>query len=158
MDSGVSLWLDRAETEILAARSLKKPSEDDAAKKDFGIPAIATFYSGVISHAYYAIFYSARAALLSKKREISSPNIHKNAFHAFKKIFVDTGILDKHLLEVYEDVMISASDLLQIMKKEKSKRGDFTYQTLPQANKQPAEESLNNAILFVSRMKSLITC
>lgn len=74
MDSRVNLWLDRAETEILAARSLKKFSEDDSAKKEFELPTKATFYSRVISHAYYAIFYSARAALLIKQKEIFSPN------------------------------------------------------------------------------------
>jgi hypothetical protein len=39
-----------------------------------------------------------------------------------------------------------------VFKDEKWKRGNFTYNTIPQANKGPAEESLKNAKLFVSNI------
>ena len=39
---------------------------------------------------------------------------------------------------------------------EKKKRGNFTYKTLPQANKEPAEDSTKNANLFVSSIISFL--
>jgi hypothetical protein len=41
------------------------------------------------------------------------------------------------------------------LKTEKDKRTNFSYETIPQANKQPAEDSLNNAIFFISHIKAL---
>jgi len=156
MDSEVKLLLDRADNELLAARTLKKLSEDDKLKIDLTIPSKTTFYSSVISHSYYSIFYSARASLLSVGIKIPAPSVHKKAYNEFKKAFVDNGKLDKHLLEVYETMLIRAEDLLQIMKDEKSKRGRFTYKTYPQANKDPAEDSINNAFLFFSSISKIL--
>ena len=45
-------------------------------------------------------------------------------------------------------MMIKAEDLLEIFKTEKKKRGDFTYNTIAQANVSPANESVKNAKLF----------
>ncbi len=156
MDSEVKLLLDRADNELLVARTLKKLSEDDKLKTDLTIPSKATFYSSVISHSYYAIFYAARASLLSVGIKISAPSVHKKAYDEFKKAFVDSGKLDKHLLEVYETMLIRAEDLLQIMKDEKSKRGKFTYKTYPQANKDPAEDSIKNAFLFFNSISKIL--
>ncbi len=157
MDSEVRLLLDRADNELLAAMSLKKISEQDTLKNNLSIPTPTTFYSSVISHSYYSIFYSARAALLSVGIKISAPFIHNKAYEKFKKAFVDSGKLDKHILEAYETVLTRAEDLLQIMKDEKSKRGRFTYKTFPQANKDPADDSISNATLFVSHIKNMLT-
>ena len=156
MDSEVKLLLDRADNELLAAKVLKSISEEDALKDNLTVPAKTTFYSSVISHSYYSIFYSARAALLSRGIKISAPFIHNKAYDKFKNVFVDSGKLDKYILEAYEKMLIRAEDLLQIMKDEKSKRGKFTYKTFPQANKDPAEDSINNATLFVSHIKNML--
>ncbi|MDD5651108.1 MAG: hypothetical protein PHF86_11945 [Candidatus Nanoarchaeia archaeon] len=156
MDSEVRLLLDRADNELITAKALKRISEEIDLKNNLSIPERTTFYSAVISHAYYSIFYSAKAALLSKGIKISAPFIHNKAYDKFKKTFVDSGKLDIHILEVYETALVRAEDLLQIMKDEKIKRGKFTYKTLPQANKDPAEESINNATLFVSHIKNML--
>ena len=156
MDSEVKILLDRADNELLAAKALKSVSEEDALKNNLAVPTKTTFYSSVISHSYYSIFYSAMAALLSVGIKISAPFIHNKAYDKFKKTFVDSGKLDKHILEAYEKMLIRAEDLLQIMKDEKSKRGKFTYKTFPQANKYPAEDSINNATLFVSHIKNML--
>ena len=49
-----------------------------------------------------------------------------------------------------------AEALLDILKTERVKRTNFTYETIPQANKEPAEDSLNNALLFISHIKEFI--
>jgi len=45
---------------------------------------------------------------------------------------------------------------LGIFKEEKWKRGHYTYKTIPQANKGPAEESIENAKTFLSNIIMLI--
>jgi len=156
MDSMVEIFLERANNELLAAESLKKLSEETGAKEDFHISSATTFYSSVISHSYYAIFYAAKAILLIKGIKTSSPDIHKKTYDEFKQVFVDTGILDVKLLDIYKKMVIRADDLLEIFRGEKSKRGNFTYNTIPQANKEPAEDSLKNAKLFVSNVTKVI--
>ena len=156
MDSLVEIFLRRADNEIMAAKALKKLSEETSAKQDFELPSDITFYSSVISHAYYSIFYSAKAILLTKGIKTSSPEIHKRTFDEFKKKFVETGILDVKLLKIYKKIAVRADELLEIFKDEKWKRGHFTYATIPQTNKEPAEDSLKNATYFFSNIKEVV--
>jgi uncharacterized protein (UPF0332 family) len=156
MDSMVEIFLERADNEIFAAASLKKLSEDDGSKQDFDLPADITFYSSVISHSYYAIFYAAKAVLLAKGVRTSSPDVHKKTLEAFQKDLVDTGILDVKLLEIYKKAVVRADALLEMFRDERWKRGNFTYNTIPQANKDPAEESLSNSKIFVSNIKKVV--
>lgn len=156
MDSLVEIFLKRAGNEILAAESLKKLSEENEAKEEFSLPQDTTFYSSVISHSYYAIFYAAKAILLTKNIKTASPEIHKRTYEEFKKNFVDNGVLDVQFLEIYHKMVVRADDLLDIFRDEKRKRGDFTYQTIPQANKQYADDSIKNAKMFVSNISNVI--
>ena len=156
MDSRVNLWRNRANNELTMAQVLKRIIEEPTLKKEFQIPASSTFYNGVINHAYYSIFYSARAALLLEKIEVVAPDIHTKAYNRFKNVFVDTGKLNKHLFKYYTSTFVKASDLLQIMEEEKKKRGDFTYTTIPEANQLPAEESITNALQFISHIRTFI--
>ena len=157
MDSVVEIFIKRANNEILVAESLKKLSEDLKYKQEFNISQDSTFYSSVISHSYYAIFYTAKAILLTKNIKTSSPNIHKKTYDLFYETFVKTGILDKRLLQIYTDIVVKADDLLEIFKDEKWKRGNFTYQIIAQANKGPAEDSLVNAKFFIAHISKIIS-
>jgi len=156
MDLQINLFIERADTELLLAEKIKILCEEDNTRTMLQIPKQKTFYSAVISHAYYSIFYSAKAILLTKNIKTTSPDIHKKTFDEFKKQFVDTGILDVKLLEIYKKMVIRADKLLEIFKDEKWKRGNFTYHTIPQANKEPAEDSINNAKLFFSNILKVI--
>ena len=53
-------------------------------------------------------------------------------------------------------MIVRADELLQIFKDEKWKRGHFTYQTIPQANKEPAEQSIQNAVTYIKNMKLIV--
>jgi len=156
MDSMVELFLERADNELLAAESLKRLSEEAKSKEEFQLPSRTTFYSAVISHSYYAIFYAAKAILMKKNIKTYSPEIHKKTFEEFKNAFVETGILDARLLEIYRKMVVRADELLGIFKDEKWKRGNFTYNTIPQANREPAEDSLKNGKFFVSNIMKVI--
>ncbi len=156
MDSKVKLLLDRADNELLAARSLQKLSDGEKLKTDLLLPPETTFYSSVINHSYYSIFYSAKAYLLHKNIKLSSEQgQHQQVYFKFKQL-VQKGILQRELLEIYEDIKLKAEKLLDILYEEKEKRKIFTYQTIPQANKSPAEDSLKNASFFISHIKSFI--
>ena len=156
MDSKIKIYIERAENEFRLARALFKLSEIEKIKLELGANFDDTFYSAVIAHSYYAIFYSAKAILLSKGIDTKSPNIHKKTYDSFENYFVRTGILDKKLLEIYQDIVIKADDLLEIFKDEKWKRGNFTYKTMPQANIGPAEESIDNTLKFLSNIKGVL--
>src|SRR3989338_2417311 len=99
MDSMVEIYLNRASNEILAAESLNRLSENQKDKKNFELASNITFYSSVISHSYYSIFYSAKAILLTTGIKTEAPNVHKATLDKFKEKFVDNGILDVKLLE-----------------------------------------------------------
>jgi len=53
-------------------------------------------------------------------------------------------------------MIVRAEELLGIFSKEKAKRGEFTYQKLPQANKEPAKESLDNASFFFKNINKIV--
>ena len=63
MDSLVEIFLNRAENELLVAERLFQLSIDAESKKFMKIPENFTFYSSVISHSYYAVFYSAKSSI-----------------------------------------------------------------------------------------------
>ncbi len=156
MDSMVKIYLQRTLNEISVARLLFTISNSIEKKNEFLIEEEMTFYSAVISHSYYSIFYAVKAILLTKGIKTEMPDVHKKTYEEFKKEFVDTGIIDVKLLEIYHKMVVRADELLEIFKDEKWKRGHFTYQTIPQANEEPAEQSIHNAMTFVKNIKLII--
>lgn len=156
MDLLINIYLDRANNEIMVAKSLKRLSENEDDKINFELPFDVSFYSSVISHSYYSIFYATKALLLTKGIKTKAPEVHKKTFEEFKMRFVDTKELDVNLLKIYKKMIVRADELLEIFKDEKWKRGHFTYQTIPQANMEPAEDSLKNSKLFVSNIMKVI--
>ena len=120
-----------------------------------GISKDKTLYYSVISHAYYSIFYAAKAYLLLKRIKTSQPSEHKKTYGWLKR-FVKEGIIDKELLKIYEAEIIKANSLLKIFQSEKKKRGTFTYQMKSEANLPFAEESIENARKFISNIKAII--
>jgi uncharacterized protein (UPF0332 family) len=144
MVSEVNLYFIRAEDEFLLSKKDMQLSTDLNAKEFFGIPKDKTFFYSVISHAYYSIFYSAKAYLFSKGIKIFVPNEHKKVYTELLKLTKEK-ILDKDLFDIYEFEIIKADSLLQIFRSEKKKRGKFTYQIKSEANIPFAQESIRNA-------------
>ena len=155
MDSEVNLYLIRAEDEFLLAQKDMQVSTEIPTKAFLGIPQEKTFFYSVIAHAYYSIFYTAKAYLLSKGIKTKIPGEHKKTYDQFRR-FVMKGALDKELLDLYEQEIIKAEALLDIFHNEKKKRGTFTYNLKSEANKPYAQESIENARKFVSILKDLL--
>ena len=155
MDLNYNLYLERANNEIkFADIALIVSNNKELQVNVFKIEQPETYYSSVISHAYYCIFYSAKAYLAKKGIKTEAPEEHKKTYEKFKKL-VFQGIVDKELLNIYDDIIIKADTLLGIFKAEKKKRGKFTYQKLSQANFEPANKSLENAKTFLKHIRRL---
>jgi len=157
MSDEAQLYLQRAENELIAAQMLFEISSNPQLQKEqFKLEKDFTFYSPVISHSYYSIFYSAKAILIENNIKTEAPEVHKKTLEAFEKYLVSTGKLDMELLKIYQKMVVRADALLGIFSMEKRKRGEFTYQKLPQANKEPAQESLNNALFFFKNINKIL--
>ncbi len=157
MSDESELYLQRAENELVAAQILFDISNNPALQKEqFKLEKDFTFYSTVISHSYYCIFYSAKATMIEQGIKTEAPEVHKKTVEAFEKNLVKTGKLDVELLKIYKKMIVRAEELLEIFSKEKGKRGEFTYRKLPQANKEPAKESLDNASLFFKNINKIL--
>ena len=156
MDFNYRLYLERATNELKLAGIIFQVSNDKNLQLNiFKISEPNTYFSSVISHSYFCIFYSAKAYLLDKGIKTKPPQEHKKTFEEFK-IFVERGVLDVELLRLYEKVLVKADMLLGIFDKEKNKRGKFTYKKLAQANYEPAKESMENAKMFFRHIYNLI--
>jgi hypothetical protein len=106
MDS--KLYTHRAENEIKLAEIIFTISDKTKIQTEvFAVNDPETYYSAVIAHSYYSIFYSAKAYLEIKGIKISAPKEHKKAFEEFKK-FVDSGELDVELLKIYQEALVRA--------------------------------------------------
>ena len=157
MNDESKLYLQRAENELVAAQMFFDISVNPTIQKEqFKLEKEFTFYSSVINHSYYCIFYSAKAILIEIGIKTEAPEVHKKTLEAFEKYLVKTGKLDVELLKIYQKMVVRAEELLSIFSKEKGKRGKFTYQKLPQANQEPAKESFDNASLFFKNINKII--
>jgi len=155
MDSDTKLYLERAQNELKLAEIVMQISiNKDIQTKILEIDKPDTYFSSVITHAYYSIFYTAKAYLIMKGIITKAPEEHKKTYEEFKKL-VSQGIVDEELLNLYEEVLVKAEKLLGIFKVEKKKRGEFTYQRIAQANLEPAKESLENAKTFLKNIYDL---
>lgn len=155
MDSESKLYIERAENELVLSEAIFNLSYDDKLKTSFKIQNNMTFYSAVINHAYYCIFYSAKALLLLKDIKTESPEEHRKTMLEFEKL-AESGFIDKKLIQIYKDLSMKADALLNIFAKEKSKRGQYTYKKLPQANMNPAKESIFNAKIFFKNINAML--
>jgi len=149
------LYIQRAKNELDLAKAVFKLSTEGYLKAKFELREDSTFFSNVISNAYYCIFYSAKALLYTKGIITNPPEEHNKTLKEFEKL-VDSGEIDVGLLRIYKSIVVKADGLLGIFRKEKFKRGEFTYRKLPQANLEPAKESLNNAEKFFKNINLII--
>ena len=82
MDLNYNLYLERAKNEIKFAGIALFVSNNKKIQVDvMKIDEPETYYSSVISHSYYCIFYSAKAYLLKKGIKTKIPNEHKKTYY-----------------------------------------------------------------------------
>lgn len=86
MNSNSEIYIKRAKNEINLSKIIMKVSDDDNLQKDVFEMPNDTYYSAVISHAYYSIFYMTKAYLLTKGIKVEAPEEHRKAYEEFKKL------------------------------------------------------------------------
>ena len=155
LDHKEKIYLERAKNELSLAKTIFKISVTDKLKIEFELKEDTTFFSNVIGNAYYCIFYSAKALLYFKNISTVPPEEHKKTLEEFEKLAL-SGEIDMELLKIYKSIVVKADELLGIFRKEKSKRGRFTYKQLPQSNLEPAKESIENAEKFIKNIKLIV--
>lgn len=151
MDFEYKIYLARAQNELNLSMMIQKISVDKIMQVETFRMKEDTYYSAVISHAYYSIFYAAKAYLLLKGIKTSAPEEHRKTFDEFSKL-VDKGTVDMELLRIYQNMLMKADTLLHIFGLEKGKRSTFTYKRVSQANQEPAQESITNARVFFNNI------
>ncbi len=155
MDSKAELYLERAKNELDLAKAIFKISNTGSLKLELELKEESTYYSNVIANAYYCIFFSAKSLMEKKNISTNPPEEHRKTLDEFERL-TKKGEIDLDLLRIYKSIVVKADELLGIFIKEKSKRGKFTYKKLPQANLEPAMESLTNAEKFYKNINLLI--
>ncbi len=155
MVSEINLYLKRAEDKVLLAKTVFEISTKNETKKFLGLSQDKTFFNDIISLSYYSIFYSAKAYLISKGIKTGPPEEHRKTYEEFAR-FVKIGILDKELMDIYENAVAEAEILLNIFFLGKRDRGRFTYNVNSNANLPFAKDSIENAKKFTRDLTTII--
>ncbi|MCC6499504.1 MAG: HEPN domain-containing protein [Anaerolineales bacterium] len=116
-------WLELAESKL------------DDARRIFEIG----LYNDAVSRAYYAMFYAAKAALLSEGLDLRR---HSSAVTKFRELFVITGRVD--------------AEYLRYLGRAQSARERSDYAPFATLNKEGAEEIFNAASAFIGKIKELL--
>lgn len=154
-DNLENLYIERAKNELELAKSIFRLSIDSDLKNEFELKETTTFFSNVINACYYCIFYSAKAFLTKKGIKTEMPDEHRKTLEGFERL-ANSGEIDLQLLKIYKSIVVKAEELLGIFIKERGKRSQFTYKKLPQANLEPAKESIENAEKFLKNINLIV--
>jgi uncharacterized protein (UPF0332 family) len=145
----------RAVNDLSLAQGILKISNDENIKDVMGYQKEKTFYDWVIVSSYYSIFHATQALLGMKKIKIESRQ-HYATLIAFARNFIINNELAEDLFFIYEDAEKKAKELLDIIEKEKQKRGSFQYHRLSRTNLEPAQESIENAKTFLEAIQKVL--
>ena len=118
-----AIWLEMAEDKL------------DNAKKIFEID----LNDDAVSRAYYAMFYAAKAALLSEGVDLRR---HSSVVTKFRELFVVTGKVD--------------AEYLRYLGRAQSARERSDYAPFAELSKEGAEEILKSADAFIEKIKTLL--
>jgi len=152
----ISLMVKKANNNLKFAKIALKISDSKDIKETLGLSEHDSFYDWVIITAYYAMFHIAHALLATKEIKIGKIRAHEATLYALAKYFIINKELEDELFLMYEDAEAKAEELFNSLSDEKEKRGQFTYERLPKANRLPAEESIKNATRFVRDIETIL--
>ena len=97
-------------------------------------------YDETISNAYYAMYYAAKAALLSKGLDLRK---HSSAALKFQELFVVTGHVD--------------AEYARYLSRARVARERSDYDPLAHASRDDAQKNLEIADTFIAKIKELLT-
>lgn len=118
-----STWLELAKNKLIHARQIF----------EIGL------YDDAVSRAYYAMFYAAKAALLSEGVDLRK---HSSAVTKFRELFVVSGRVD--------------AEYLRYLGRAQSARERSDYAPFVPPSKEGTEEILQTAEVFVKKMEQIL--
>src|SRR3989338_3385200 len=104
MDFEYKIYIARAQNELNLSVIVQKISDDKKMQIEIFNMKEDTYYSATISHAYYCMFYAAKAYLLLKGIKTQAPEEHRKTFDEFSR-FVNEGTVDVELLTMYQSLL-----------------------------------------------------
>jgi len=146
----------KANNNLKFAKTALKISDSKEIKEILGLAENDSFCDWVIVVAYYAMFHITHALLATKGIRIMEIRVHEATIYSFAKYFIINKELEDELFLMYKDAEAKAEELFASLSEERKKRGQFTYERLPKANRLPAEESLKNAVQFVRDIEPIL--
>jgi uncharacterized protein (UPF0332 family) len=152
----IGLMVKKANNNLKFAKLTLNISDDKNIKETLGLDENDSFYDWVIVTAYYAMFHIAHALLATKEIKMGKIRVHEATLYALAKHFILNKELEDDLFLMYENAESKAEELFNSLSYEKQKRGEFTYERLPKANRLPAEESIKNATQFVREIETIL--
>ncbi len=152
----IGLMVKKASNNLKFAKVALKISDDGNIKEILGLNENDSFYDWVIIAAYYAMFHITHALLATKEIKLGKIRVHEATLYALAKYFIINKELEDELFLMYEDAEAKAEQLFNSLSEEREKRGEFTYERLPKANRLPAEESIKSATQFVRDIETIL--
>jgi uncharacterized protein (UPF0332 family) len=152
----IGLMVKKSNNNLKFAKVALKISNSPKIKEGLELSEHDSFYDWVIVTAYYAMFHCAHALLATKEIKIGHIRVHEATLYALAKYFMLNKELEDELFLLYEDAGARAEALFNSLSDEKAKRGQFTYERLPKANRLPAEESIQNASQFIRDIETIL--
>ena len=152
----IGLMVKKANNNLKFAKIAFRISNDEKIKPELGLQENDSFFDWAIVSSYYAMFYITHALLATINIRILRIRVHEATIYALAKYFIINKELEDRLFFLYEDAEKRAEELFTTLSEEKKKRGSFTYERLPKANKQPAKESIENAAQFIRDIESIL--
>ncbi|MEK6859895.1 MAG: hypothetical protein AABX54_03705 [Nanoarchaeota archaeon] len=158
-------FLKNSQDSFNTAKLLFLVSSDKNKKIELGYPNF-NGYLWVINSSYYSMFYMARALLENSRiKIITDQSIHSTVYFALIYYFYLTGKIEKSLIEEFKNANIDSTDILgkekakelmQDYHNEKEKRGRFTYEMGEIAMQNKAKTSLERAMNFNEKIRTMI--
>jgi uncharacterized protein (UPF0332 family) len=152
----INLMIKKANNNLKFAKMTLKISDNKDLKETLGLEEQDSFYDWAIITTYYAMFHITQALLATKEIKIGKIRTHEATLYALAHYFIISKELEDELFLIYEDAEAKAEELFNTLSDEREKRGRFTYERLPKANRQPAEESIKNATHYVRDIETIL--
>ncbi len=112
-------------------------------------------YEWVIIMSYYAMFHSVNALLRKIGVKIGKQYAHEITTNLLLHYFYYTKIIEDELLKIYENAEEKAKGLVVSYIFAKEERTKYQYEVNLESQKKDAEQILEDAVNFVSRLKDI---
>ena len=102
------------------------------------------------------MFHSAKGALAKQKIKITEDNSHEATVNAMYYYYLFSGKLEKEIFSKLENAKKEAVKLIESLERARTLRNEVNYELKDLPRIQTAKEIIEDAKLFVNRMKEIV--